>query len=127
VTLSQAQLDYGLAKVEREGLSDKVTLELKDYRNVTGQYDAISQVEMFEHVGFRNHDRHFEQMHRLLRPGGLYFHQASVRRGSRDVAAMARPTRTTRVITRFIFPGGELDTLGWTMKDGREDYTLTKK
>ena len=37
VTLSQAQLDYGRAKVERLGLQDKVTLELKDYRQVEGQ------------------------------------------------------------------------------------------
>lgn len=136
VTLSQAQLDYGLAKVEREGLSDKVTLELKDYRNVTGQYDAISQVEMFEHVGFANHERHFLEMKRLLKPGGLYFHQASVRRGGRD--AQLKPTATTKVITRFIFPGGELDTIGMTVtnlgrlgfetldvEDMREHFELT--
>ena len=112
VTLSQAQLDYGRAKVERLGLQDKVTLELKDYRQVEGQYDAISQVEMFEHVGFANHETHFLEMKRLLKPGGLYFHQASVRRGGRDPI---KPTPTTRVITRFIFPGGELDTIGMTV------------
>lgn len=112
VTLSQAQLDYGRAKVERLGLQDRVTLELKDYRQVEGQYDAISQVEMFEHVGFANHETHFLEMKRLLKPGGLYFHQASVRRGGRDAI---KPTPTTKVITRFIFPGGELDTIGMTV------------
>lgn len=114
VTLSQAQLDFARAKVERMGLSDKVALELKDYREVdaAGVYDAIAQVEMFEHAGFANHERHFEQMRRLLKPGGLYFHQASVRRGGKD---RLRPTPTTRVITRFIFPGGELDTIGMTV------------
>jgi cyclopropane-fatty-acyl-phospholipid synthase len=139
VTLSQAQLDYGRAKVEREGLSDKVTLELKDYRNLTdsGAFDAISQVEMFEHVGFANHERHFLEMKRLLKPGGLYFHQASVRRGGRDPI---KPTPTTKVITRFIFPGGELDTIGMTVtnlgrlgfetldvEDMREHFELTLK
>lgn len=135
VTLSQAQLDYGRAKIEREGLSDKITLELKDYRNVTGQYDAISQVEMFEHVGFANHERHFLEMKRLLKPGGLYFHQASVRRGGKNPL---KPTNTTKVITRFIFPGGELDTIGMTVtnlgrlgfetldvEDMREHFELT--
>lgn len=135
VTLSQAQLDYGRAKVERLGLQDKVTLELKDYRQVEGQYDAISQVEMFEHVGFANHETHFLEMKRLLKPGGLYFHQASVRRGGRDAI---RPTPTTKVITRFIFPGGELDTIGMTVtnlgrlgfetldvEDMREHFELT--
>lgn len=137
VTLSQAQLDFGQAKVEREGLSDRITLELKDYRNVEGQYDAISQVEMFEHVGFANHERHFLEMKRLLKPGGLYFHQASVRRGGKDPI---RPTDTTKVITRFIFPGGELDTIGMTVtnlgrlgfetldvEDMREHFELTLK
>ncbi|WP_269515804.1 SAM-dependent methyltransferase [Brevundimonas subvibrioides] len=137
VTLSQAQLDFGRAKVEREGLSDRITLELKDYRNVEGEYDAISQVEMFEHVGFANHERHFLEMKRLLKPGGLYFHQASVRRGGQDPI---RPTDTTKVITRFIFPGGELDTIGMTVtnlgrlgfetldvEDMREHFELTLK
>ena len=114
VTLSQAQLDFARAKVERLGLADRVTLELKDYREVKerGAYDAIAQVEMFEHAGFANHERHFEQMRSLLKPGGLYFHQASVRRGGKGEL---RPTPTTRVITRFIFPGGELDTIGMTV------------
>jgi cyclopropane-fatty-acyl-phospholipid synthase len=137
VTLSQAQLDFARAKVKRLGLEDRVTLELKDYREVdeAGGYDAIAQVEMFEHAGFANHERHFNQMHRLLKPGGLYFHQASVRRGGRDAI---RPTPTTRVITRFIFPGGELDTIGMTVtnlgrlgfetldvEDMREHFELT--
>lgn len=137
VTLSQAQLDYGRAKVERLGLQDRVTLELKDYRQITasGAYDAISQVEMFEHVGFANHETHFTEMKRLLKPGGFYFHQASVRRGGRGAIG---PTPTTRVITRFIFPGGELDTIGMTVtnlgrfgfevldvEDMREHFELT--
>lgn len=137
VTLSQAQLDHARAKVERLGLSDRVTLELKDYREVdgVGAYDAIAQVEMFEHAGFANHEKHFRQMHRLLKPGGLYFHQASVRRGGKGEL---KPTPTTRVITRFIFPGGELDTIGMTVgnlgrlgfetldvEDMREHFELT--
>jgi cyclopropane-fatty-acyl-phospholipid synthase len=118
VTLSPAQLAYGQAEVARQGLCDRVTLELVDYRDidVEGVYDAVSQVEMFEHLGFRNHDAHFARVHRLLKPGGLYFHQASVRRGHgpADRNGAPRPTATTRTITRFIFPGGELDTLGMT-------------
>lgn len=137
VTLSQAQLEFAQARVRLLRLGDRITLELKDYREVeeVGGYDAIAQVEMFEHAGFANHERHFNQMHRLLKPGGLYFHQASVRRGGRDAI---RPTATTRVITRFIFPGGELDTIGMTVtnlgrlgfetldvEDMREHFELT--
>ena len=124
VTLSRAQLDHGRSRVQSLGLEHRVTLELLDYREIaTGAaYDAISQVEMFEHVGLANHDRHFAEMHRLLKPGGLYFHQASVRRGGRGPI---RPTPTTRVITRFIFPGGELDTIGMTVTNlGRSGFEV---
>ncbi len=137
VTLSQAQLEFAQNRVRLLKLEDKITLELKDYREVdeAGGYDAIAQVEMFEHAGFANHERHFNQMRRLLKPGGLYFHQASVRRGGRDAI---KPTATTKVITRFIFPGGELDTIGMTVtnlgrlgfetldvEDMREHFELT--
>lgn len=117
VTLSEEQLAFANAKIARLGLQDRTTLELKDYRDLdmTGQFDAVSQVEMFEHVGFANHDRHFLEMHRLLKPGGLYFHQASVRRGGRDVGNITPQTTATRTIGRFIFPGGELDTIGMTV------------
>ncbi|WP_339913538.1 cyclopropane-fatty-acyl-phospholipid synthase family protein [uncultured Brevundimonas sp.] len=124
VTLSRAQLEFARDKVSRLGLEDRVSLELRDYREVDGAeaYDAIAQVEMFEHAGFANHDRHFEQMRHLLKPGGLYFHQASVRRGGKGPL---RPTATTRVITRFIFPGGELDTLGMTVTNlGRHGFEV---
>ncbi len=137
VTLSQAQLEFAQNRVRLLKLEDKITLELKDYREVdeADGYDAIAQVEMFEHAGFANHERHFNQMRRLLKPGGLYFHQASVRRGGRDAI---KPTPTTKVITRFIFPGGELDTIGMTVtnlgrlgfetldvEDMREHFGLT--
>ena len=117
VTLSEEQLAFANAKIARLGLQDRITLELKDYRDLemTGQFDAVSQVEMFEHVGFANHDRHFLEMHRLLKPGGLYFHQASVRRGGRDIGNITPQTTATRTIGRFIFPGGELDTIGMTV------------
>lgn len=112
VTLSPAQLAFAQARVDALGLSDRITLELKDYRDLTGRYDAVSQIEMFEHLGFRNHDLHFQTVHRLLKPGGLYLHQASIRRGG---VRPGPPGRPARAITRFIFPGGELDTLAMTI------------
>lgn len=142
VTLSQAQLDFARARVAKLGLADRITLELRDYREIAGEglYDAISQVEMFEHVGFANHERHFETMLRLLKPRGLYFHQASVRRGGRSLKDIAPTTQSTRTIARFIFPGGELDTIGMTVtnmgrlgfevldvEDMREHFEMTTR
>jgi cyclopropane-fatty-acyl-phospholipid synthase len=117
VTLSQQQFDFVQEKIRRLGLQDRVTVELRDYRSVEGTeaFDAIAQIEMFEHLGIDNHDKHFERMHRLLKPRGRYLHQASTRRPTRDLSRFRKPTAYQQVITRFIFPGGELDYIGMTV------------
>ncbi|OYW34497.1 MAG: cyclopropane-fatty-acyl-phospholipid synthase, partial [Brevundimonas sp. 12-68-7] len=53
VTLSQAQHDRAVARAAERGLSDRVTIELRDYRTIEtpGAYTKIAQVGMFEHVG----------------------------------------------------------------------------
>jgi cyclopropane-fatty-acyl-phospholipid synthase len=116
VTLSQAQFDFATAKIAKLGLGDLIKLELRDYRSIDAPegYDKISQIEMFEHVGLDNHDVHFDKVRKLLRPRGLYLHQASTRWATPDLAKFRQPTRYQKVITRFIFPGGELDYIGLT-------------
>lgn len=116
VTLSQAQLDAALERVRSKGLQDRVTLELRDYRTLDNAeaYDAIAQIGMFEHVGIDNHDTFFSQMARLLKPAGLYLHQATTRRATRDLTRFRRQSAYMKVINRWIFPGGELDYIGMT-------------
>ena len=74
-------------------MAGKIKLELKDYRAIEGEelYDKIAQIEMFEHLGIDNHDRHFTFMRKLLKPRGLYLHQASTRRATLDIAHSANP------------------------------------
>ena len=117
VTLAKEQYDYCQAKIARLGLQDKVTVELRDYRSVTEpeSYDRIAQIEMFEHLGLDNHDAHFQHVHRLLKPRGLYLHQASTRRATPDLSKFRKPTVYQRIATRYIFPGGELDYIGLTV------------
>ncbi|GGY39801.1 SAM-dependent methyltransferase [Parvularcula lutaonensis] len=118
LTLSKEQLAHGQEKVREMGLQDLVTLELKDYRELADQrevYDKISQVEMFEHVGWENFDRHFEIIRRLLKPKGIHYHQATTRRGGRDLKNFRKQTRSMEFITTYIFPGGELDYVGNTI------------
>ncbi|MDB5689860.1 MAG: SAM-dependent methyltransferase, partial [Sphingomonas bacterium] len=117
VTLSAEQLAFAQAKIDALGLGDRVTLELRDYRTIDtpGAYDKIVQIEMFEHVGLDNHDRHFEQVRTLLKMRGLYLHQATTRRATRDIARFRKPTPYQGVINRFIFPGGELDHIGMSV------------
>ncbi|QUD88968.1 SAM-dependent methyltransferase [Phenylobacterium montanum] len=117
VTLSKAQFDYAQARIAKLGLADRVRIELRDYRSVDAPeaYDKIAQVGMFEHVGLDNHDRHFRQMRGLLRPRGLYLHHAITRRATPDIRKFRRMTHYQKVISRFIFPGGELDHIGLTV------------
>ena len=114
VTLSAEQLAFAQARIAALGLAQKVKLELRDYRTIDApeRYDRIVQIEMFEHVGLDNHDVHFEKVRDLLKPRGLYLHQATTRRATRDIANFRKPTPYQGVINRFIFPGGELDHIG---------------
>ena len=114
VTLSQEQFDLATENVARAGLSDQVTIELKDYRDVPAkeQFDAVCQVGMSEHLGLDNHDAHFQRVHDLLRPRGMHFHEAATRPATKDISAFRKSTVYQDIITRFIFPGGELDHVG---------------
>ncbi len=71
VTLSARQRDHGIERVRRAGLSDRVEIRLQDYREIPDQpFDAISSIEMGEHVGQDNYPVYAAQLHRLLRPHG---------------------------------------------------------
>ncbi len=70
VTLSPAQLEIAQQRVAAAGLQDRVTLQLMDYRDLTGQYDKLVSVEMIEAVGFEFHDEYFRTCCRLLKPEG---------------------------------------------------------
>ncbi len=71
VTLSAEQRAFGMARVEALGLSDKIEIRLQDYREIPDQpFDAVSSIEMGEHVGQDNYPVYAAQLHRLLRPNG---------------------------------------------------------
>ncbi len=110
VTLSQAQFGFASARVAELGLTDRIKLELKDYRELTGEYDKIASVGMFEHVGLDNHDAYFAKLRSLLRVRGLLLNHAITRRAR--VKNFRRKPPVYEAVTRYIFPGGELDHIG---------------
>lgn len=112
VTLAQEQYDFAQARIARLGLQDCVTVELKDYRDLTGTYDKVASIGMFEHVGLDNHEAYFKKIHSLLRPRGLYLHHAIARPAKRDMKKFRKKRPEFAALTRYIFPGGELDTVG---------------
>ena len=71
LTISEEQYQLASQKVKEAGLDDKVTIELKDYRHLSGQFDKIVSIEMVEAVGHRYLDTYFAQCHKLLRRDGI--------------------------------------------------------
>lgn len=104
VTLSIEQQKLAQQRVQAAGLSDRVQIELRDYRDVQGQYDAIVSVEMIEAVGFDFWTTYFQTIDRLLKPGGRLALQAITMPHERMLAS--RSTHTW--IQKYIFPGGLL-------------------
>jgi cyclopropane-fatty-acyl-phospholipid synthase len=115
VTLSQKQHDFTREKIKRLGLEDRVSVELRDYETLTGSYDKISSIGMFEHIGLENMSKYFGKIHSLLRDRGILLNHGIARtaKASRSAKRRIRPER--KLILKFIFPGSELDSVGHTM------------
>ncbi len=104
VTLSAEQQHLARLRVAAAGLSDSVQIDLCDYRDIDGCYDAVVSVEMIEAVGYHSWPRYFATLEQLVRPGGRVAIQAITMPHERMLA-----TRNTRTwIQKYIFPGGLL-------------------
>ena len=112
VTLSQEQYDYTLAKVKRLGLEGQVTVALDSYENLTGEYDKIASIGMYEHVGIANYPRYFGTLNRLLRDRGLLLNHGITRRARASRRRFNRATPERRLMRKYVFPGFELDNIG---------------
>jgi cyclopropane-fatty-acyl-phospholipid synthase len=100
-TISREQYDLARERVERAGVADRVTLLLEDYRDLSGEYDALVSIEMIEAVGHQYLDTYFRQCSSLLKPNGAMLLQAiTIRDQFYDQAR-----RSVDFIKRFIFPG----------------------
>jgi len=115
VTLAEEQLALAREKVARLGLQDRVTLELRDYGSLTEPFDKIASIGMFEHVGLDHHANYFTTINRLLTPGGLYLHHCIARPAKRDDKVFRKKRPEFAALTRYIFPGGELDHIGMSL------------
>ena len=106
ITLSQAQLDEARRRIAAEGLQDRITVELRDYRALEGEgvYDKVSSVGMFEHVGLANLPQYHATVHRVLKPNGLFLNH-----GITHEEDGWQPSVDTEFINRYVFPDGELD------------------
>ncbi|MGH3447267.1 MAG: class I SAM-dependent methyltransferase [Nocardioidaceae bacterium] len=104
VTLSAEQADLARRRIAAAGFGDCIDVQLADYREVTGAFDAIVSAEMIEAVGADHWDEYFACLHRLLVPGGRAALQAITMPHDRMLATMG----TYTWILKYIFPGGQL-------------------
>jgi cyclopropane-fatty-acyl-phospholipid synthase len=101
-TISREQYEYAKRAVSDAGLEDKITLLLKDYRDLEGQFDKLVSIEMIEAVGHEFHSTYFKKCCELLKPEGQMLLQAIT------IADQRYDQYKTDVdfIKRYIFPGG---------------------
>lgn len=106
ITLSREQHAYAVERAHRSGVSDRVRFEIRDYRDLTGEFDAIASIEMFEAVGEAYWSDYFAQIRDRLVAGGRAALQVITigEDGFEDYRA------SPDFIQRYIFPGGMLPT-----------------
>jgi cyclopropane-fatty-acyl-phospholipid synthase len=106
-TLSRQQFDYTRRLIEREGLGDRITLLLEDYRDLGGRYDKLVSIEMIEAVGWKDFPTFFERCSSLLEPDGTMLLQAI----AIDDRAYEVEKRSASFIRQMIFPDACLPSL----------------
>ncbi len=107
LTISTEQKALAEERIQAAGVADRVDVQLRDYREASGQYDAIVSVEMIEAVGERYWPAYFGTLDRLLKPGGRVGLQAITMPHDRMLATR----RSYTWIHKYIFPGGLIPSL----------------
>ena len=145
ITLSDAQAVLARERIEAEGLADRCTVEIRDYRHLQNHapFDKISSVGMVEHVGVENLPTYFAALYRALKPGGLLLNHGIVsvaesRPKGRWDWLERRVWKRDAFLDQYVFPDGRLGPLsaviagaelvGFETRDLeslREHYALT--
>lgn len=103
VTLSQEQHEFAKARAAAMAHGERADFRLLDYRDVTGQFERIVSVGMFEHVGVGHYDEFFRKCRELLTEDGvLLLH---------SIGRFDTPGFTNPWIAKYIFPGGYIPAL----------------
>jgi cyclopropane-fatty-acyl-phospholipid synthase len=109
VTVSSEQARLARHRVAAATLDEQVDIRVQDYRDLRGkQFDAISSIGMFEHVGRSRTAAYFETLHPLLRPGGRLLNHAISKSGSSRIGRRS-------FLYRYVFPDSELLDVGETV------------
>lgn len=114
ITLSKSQYELAQKRIEAAGLSDRCEVRLEDYRDVSGTFDRITSVGMFEHVGLKDLRNYFTKLQSLLTDNGVIMNHGIT---STDPESGNSPWGGGDFIDRYVFPGGELPHISLAMKE----------
>jgi len=103
VTLSEEQLKVARERAEAAGVSNDVKFELIDYREVTGQFDRVVSIGMFEHVGAAHYDEFFAKCRQLLKPDGVML--------LHTIGKYGKASAPDPFTDKYVFPGYHLPSL----------------
>lgn len=107
VTISKEQYEFAKQRIAAAGLQHLIAIELKDYRDIEGQFDKLVSIEMIEAVGEAYMDTYLRQCGRLLKPNGIFVLQGIVMTERLFEGYKADED----FIQKHIFPGGFLPTV----------------
>lgn len=114
VTISEQQYEEAQRRIKEAGLEDTCEVRLQDYRDVTGKFDRITSVGMFEHVGLANLEAYFRKLNDLLADDGLIMNHGIT---SSDPDSAGAPAGGGDFIDKYVFPNGELPHISLVMHE----------
>jgi cyclopropane-fatty-acyl-phospholipid synthase len=103
ITLSENQFATASRRAQEEGLNEKITFALQDYRHEKNSYDRIVSIGMFEHVGIKYFPIFFDKVNDLLKDTGIFL--------LHTIGQITEPSATSSWIRKYIFPGGYVPSL----------------
>src|SRR5687767_8793938 len=116
VALAPDQIAFANERAAAAGVSDRVKFELKDYREVEGQFDRITSVGLIEHLGTPHYPTFFKHTHRLLKDDGVMF--------SHCCGRMGKPGMTDAWTRKYIFPGGYIPALSELVSEAERNRLI---
>lgn len=120
ITLSQEQFDWATAAIRQAGLSDRIDIQMLDYRQLQGKFDRVISCEMLEAVGHEHLPSYFSALERLTRPDGLAVLQAITFPDHQYDGYRSSPDW----IQKAIFPGGLCPSLSALMEASRKNSSF---
>ena len=114
ITLSRNQYELARERIAAAGLGDRCEVLLADYRDMSGQFDRITSIGMFEHVGLKNLRAYFATVRDLLADDGIALNHGIT---STDPESGEVAWGGGSFIHRYVFPHGELPHISLALKE----------